>query len=99
MNANLDSDTFSDSDPDVSDYGNELPPVIIEVCKEAAEDSLPAKSKRQYVQASNEFKEWRKGKKTQLFVESVFVAYFKELASKVAPPTLWTKFSMLKNML
>lgn len=87
----------SDCDSDDSDYGDELPPDIIEAVKEIALDSLPPNSKRQYTAAYNAFKTWRSQKKTTSFVEEVFIAYFKELSEKHAPPTLWTKFSMIKT--
>jgi len=87
----------SDSDSSTTDYGDELPPDIVEAVKEVAMDSLPTKSKRQYTAAYNAFKKWRTEKKTSSFLEEVFVAYFKELSEKHAPPTLWTQYSMIKT--
>ena len=32
-----------------------------------------------------------------MFVEEIFLAYFKELAMTLSPPTLWNRYSMLKT--
>lgn len=87
---------LTDTD-DVSDYGVEIPPDILNAAKEVSIDLMPDKSKRLSVAAYNHFKTWRSSKKTSLFVEEVFLAYFKEIAQKLAPPTLWNRYSMLHS--
>ena len=84
---------------DVPDYGDEIPPEIVEAAKEETLNLLPDKSKRLYVLAYNNFKSWRSTKKTTLFVEDAFLAYFKDISKTISPPTLWTRFSMLKLLI
>ena len=82
---------------DVSDYGDEVPPEIVEAAKEVTLNLLPDKLKRLYVSTYNNSKSWRATKKTTLFVEEVFLANFKDISKTISPPTLWNRFSMLKT--
>ena len=91
------SENSSYDTDDVSDYGDEIPPEIVEAAKEVTLNLSPDKSKRLYVSAYNNFKPWRSTKKTTLFVEDVFLAYFKDILQTISPPTLWTRFSMVKT--
>ena len=93
---NISENSSCDTD-DVSDYGDEIPPEIVQAAKEVTLNLLPDKSKRLYVSAYDNFKSWRSIKKTTLFVEDVFLAYFKDISKTISPPTLWTRFSMLKT--
>ena len=64
---NISENNSCDTD-DVSDYGDEIPPEIVEAAKEVTLNLLPDKSKRLNVSAYNHFKSWRSTKKTTLFV-------------------------------
>ena len=70
------SENSSCDTDDVSDYGDEIPPEIVEAAKEVILNLLPDKSKRLYVSAYYNFKSWRSTKKTTLFVEDVFFGIF-----------------------
>ena len=91
------SENSSCDTDDVSDYGDKIPPEIVEAAKEVTLNLLPDKSKRLYVSTYNNFKSWRATKKTTLFVEEVFLVYFKDISKTISPPTLWNRFSMLKT--
>ena len=83
---------MSDSESD-----SELPDFIKKAAKTIQLSLLPAKSKQRYTAAYNDFKKWRKNKKVGTsFAEEVFLVYFGELAENYAPPTLWSKYSMIK---
>ena len=84
---NMSENSSCDTD-DVSDYGDEIPPEIVEAAEEVTLNLLPDKSKRLYVSTYNNFKSWRATKKTTLFVEEVFLAYFKDISKTISPPTL-----------
>lgn len=60
---------------------------------------LPLKSKNKYENAYNKFIEWRKIKKVKSLSESVFLAYFSELAEKLAPTSVWAIYSMLRSVI
>lgn len=57
---------------------------------------LPPTSKRQYIAAYNDFKQWRSKKKITSFSEDVIFIYFNEISSKYAASTLWAQYSMLR---
>ena len=77
---------------DVSDCGDKIPHEIVEAAKEVSINLLPDESKRLYVSTYNNFKSWRASKKTTLFVEEVFLAYFKYISKTIFPPKLWNRF-------
>ncbi|XP_043275531.1 uncharacterized protein [Venturia canescens] len=85
---------YSDSDSDNTD---EIPIEILKKAKKISMDSLPAKSKREYIKEYNSFKAWRKTKRTSSFDEAVFIVYFNELSVKLSSATLWSKYSKLRS--
>ena len=60
------SENSSCDTDDVSDYGDEIPPEIVEAAKEVTLNLLPENTKQLYVSAYNNFKSWRSTKKTTL---------------------------------
>ena len=78
------------------EYTNDIPADLIEAANDVSLNLLPKTSRRQYTAAYNEFKKWRKTKKTNSFSEEIFLVYFDKLSKSLAPPTLWSRFSMLK---
>ena len=91
------SENSSCNTDDVSDYGDEIPPEIVEAAKEVTLNLLPDKSKRLYASTYDNLKSWCATKKTTLFLEEVFLAYFKDMSKTISPPTSWNRFSMLKT--
>lgn len=73
------------------------PPELRRSAEEAANDLLPAKSKKVYEATYNGFVEWKKGHKTSSSSETVLLAYFNELSRKYKPTSLWSTYSMLKS--
>lgn len=64
--------------------------------KNAINNLLPAKSKAKYLKAYENFSTWKNCKGAKSFSETVFIAYFQELAKHKQPSTLWSIYSMLK---
>lgn len=86
------SESFNEDD----DY---IPPEILEAADKAIRNSLPCKSQAIYWKCYEELLVWMKGKNTKSFDEKVLLAYFDELTAKVVPPTLWSKYSMLRTII
>lgn len=55
-------------------------------------DPLPKKSTDRYLLVYNTFKKWQSDHKTSLSssLENNLIVYFKDLQSKLKPPTLWS---------
>lgn len=69
------------------------------VAEETAYELLPQESKDRYIAVYNKFKNWRSEKwKTSSASENVLYAYFLELTKENKPPTLWSKYSMLRQL-
>lgn len=86
---------------DDSESENEMdidctPPDLRSEAKLAMENLLPAKSKEKYMKVYENFMFWRNEKNAKLFSETVFLAYFNEIAKTKKPSTLWAIYSMLK---
>lgn len=61
---------------------------------------VPEKSKQRYELMYDGFVRWQnKNDKGGIFTEEVFLSYFKELAAKNAPSSLWATYSMLRTMI
>ncbi|KAL7289342.1 hypothetical protein TKK_0016710 [Trichogramma kaykai] len=83
---------------DSSDEENEIVPELIrQAARDVTLNLLPEKWKRLYTQAYNKFKEWQKDRKTNSFDEDVLLVYFSTLSTNYKPPSLWSKYSMLKS--
>lgn len=80
------------SDSENSD-GDQLPD-----CRKP-ENGLPKQSMDKYLAIYSQFMEWKSAKKEESLDESVLLTYFNELAEKLAPSTLWSRYSMLKSTL
>lgn len=72
------------------------PPDLRSEAKLAMENLLPAKSKEKYMKVYENFMIWKNEKKVNIFSETVFLAYFNEIAKTKKPSTLWAIYSMLK---
>lgn len=75
------------------------PPELTEAVNTASLDLLPTKSREKYNCAYNRFMEYRKNKNANSFSETVLMAYFLDLGSKMKSSTLWSNYSMLKATL
>ncbi|XP_033224842.1 uncharacterized protein LOC117177887 isoform X2 [Belonocnema kinseyi] len=64
-----------------------------------AENGLPKQSMDKYLAIYNQFMEWKNAKHEESLDESLLLTYFNELAEKLAPSTLWSRYSMLKSTL
>lgn len=76
---------------------------IIEKADDILLDSLPAKSKAKYVAVYEKFVEWRNDQNVTKnnMREEVMLVYLHKLSQedKLKPPTVWSKYSMLKSTL
>jgi hypothetical protein len=59
---------------------------------------LPEKSKERYIIAYKKLLKLRKINKTKSLSENVFLKNINKLSIEVKPSTLWSIYSMLKNM-
>lgn len=76
--------------------------IPLEVKKEAQAACyklLPKKSKDNYDKEFRHFEEWRKQQSITGINEEVMLAYFHIYRRKIAPSSLWTKYSMLRSTL
>lgn len=86
-------------DHDDSTNISSTPPEIVKIAETAMENSLPGKSRDLYNKAYQNFQRWRESKKAQSFSEKVLLAYFSEMAEKMQPSTLWSRYSMIKSVM
>lgn len=77
---------------------DDIPEDILEEANSALNSLIPQKSAIKYEKQFAEFNKWCDAKKVKPIKEEVFLAYMSELSKKLKPPTLWSKFSMLKSM-
>lgn len=75
------------------------PPNLTDAANEVILNLLPEKSRRQYENAYQQFKEWCEANKARKISENVLLAYFAERSKKVKSSTLWAVYSMLKSTL
>ncbi|CAB0043221.1 unnamed protein product [Trichogramma brassicae] len=99
------------SDSDVSEFGKEQQEALRRDFeaegKLIASNLLPSKSRERYEIAYAEFSVWgdkrlpkgSKDKFSKMINENVLLVYFNELAKKIKPPTMWSRWSMLKTIL
>ena len=81
---------------DLDSDSDAIPEDLIEKANNISLNLLPEKSRRQYTATYNQFKQWRKNQKTSSFDEKIILVYLNELSEKLAPSTLWARYSMLK---
>lgn len=63
-------------------------------------DTLPEKSKLQYLSRYKNFDEWRKKNlNTSASTENVLLSFFEEMSKDHLPSSLWSTYSILKTML
>ncbi len=72
---------------------NYVPEEIITEAEEAAMQILPEKSRSAYDKEFKMFECWMDSRKIKGMDENVLLAYFLHLQKKLAPSTLWTKYS------
>lgn len=75
------------------------PPNLIDAANSVISNLLPDKSRRQYENAYQQFKEWCEANKARKTSENVLLAYFAEKSKKLKSSTLWAIYSMLKATL
>ena len=82
----------------MSNHENDgVPDEIALAARNISLELLPPKSKQRYVAQYNAFKAWRKTKcDSNLFSEDLLLVYFDELSKNLLPPTLLSRFSMIK---
>lgn len=91
MNVDEDSDSSSEKE-----YDGIIPKEMLENAKNLTMDLLPQKSKQNYTAAYNDFKKWRREKKTNSFDEIILLNYFDMLSESYSPNSLWSIYSKLK---
>lgn len=75
------------------------PPEILEAAETAIGNLLPTKSKAIYNLAYDNFMQWRESKQIPSFSERLLLAYFNEMAERMKPSTLWSRYSMIKSVI
>ncbi|XP_015115445.1 uncharacterized protein LOC107040041 [Diachasma alloeum] len=90
---------MSNEESDSSDIEQPMEPDFPEASEhsEGQMNELPDKSREQYQNTYRKFIDWKDMNHKDSLGEDVMLEYFRELADKVKPPTLWTQFSMLKH--
>lgn len=78
---------------------NFIPEIIIKEAEEAVVDILPKKSRSSYEKEFHMFEDWMTTRNVKGINESVLLAYLSYLEKKLAPSSLWTKYSMIKTTL
>jgi hypothetical protein len=73
-----------------------VPDDILKEADAATFNLLPAKSKERYLNVLEKFRDWMRTKNVDDITQEVIVAYFNGLMGKLAPPSLWSMYSMLK---
>lgn len=93
-NENYSTDESADEDDIFRNFDDEAQLII-------QTDLLPKKSGDRYTLVYNTFKNWETQHKNLLSssAENNLIVYFKDLKSKLKPPTLWSIWSMLKKTL
>ncbi len=79
---------------------NATPPELKEEATKAKESILPAKTKKQYVKAYENFKKWCSSKKTENYLSAnVILAYIQYLHTdkKFKASTIWSTLSKIKK--
>lgn len=77
----------------------EIPTDILQEAKEATANLIPEKSKVTYFKEYLQFENWMKKRGVSAINEEVLLAYFLHLSKKIAPSSMWTKYSMIKATL
>ena len=72
------------------------PPQFREPPKLTTLNLLPEKSKAKYEKFYREFLAWKNKNEASIITKNIFVAFFKQLATKYAPTSVGTKYSMLR---
>jgi hypothetical protein len=76
-----------------------IPDDILEEADAATFNLLPAKSKERYLKLLEKFRDWMRKKNVDVIREEVILGYFNGLMGKLALPSLWSTYSMLKSTL
>lgn len=91
------SDIIPETEETSSDENT--PPEILKKANEVINNLVPQVSRSIYEAAYNKFMEWRKNKNVKSFFEPILLTYFSLLAETKLPSTLWSTYSMLRNMI
>lgn len=75
------------------------PPDLRDAAQNVAKDLLPTKSKKIYELAYKNFNKWKTEHKTKSSSQNVLISYFNELSRKYKSSSMWSTYSMLKNMI
>lgn len=77
----------------------ELPEDVLEAANMASLQLLPAKSREKYEKQYELFSKWCEQRGIKTLKEEVLLAYFLKLSKEFKPNTMWSKYSMLKNVI
>lgn len=91
----MSSSEENDSEDEVIDPDEE----ILRQAQEIINGLLPEKSAETYRTTYSHFITWVNSRQVVNITENVLLVYFYELSTKYKPPTLWTKWSMIKKCL
>lgn len=81
-----------------AEENEEIPEHILDKAASACNSLIPQRSSQKYEKQYAEFRKWCDINKVKLFKEEVFLAFLSEQSIKYKPPTLWSKYSVLKTM-
>lgn len=78
---------------------DELPEDVLKAANMASLQLLPLKSREKYEKQYELFTQWCEQKGIKTLKEEVLLAYFVTLSKEFKPNTMWSKYSMLKNVI
>lgn len=78
---------------------SDIPAEVAEIANNVTMNLLPSKSREVYECAYSRFIRWCSEKGANTYCESVLLAYFAHLATKMKSSTLWAQYSMVKSTL
>ncbi|KAJ8687334.1 hypothetical protein QAD02_023128 [Eretmocerus hayati] len=76
-----------------------LPREIIHKARDAVDECVPTRTESMYEKTYDAFVEWRRSMQINNTSEKLLIEYFNKLANIMAPPALFSKWSMLKAMI
>lgn len=78
---------------------DEIPQDILEEANTVSLNLLPTKSREKYEKEYQVFKRWMESRQIRKISEEVVLVYFSKNCANFKPPTLWSKYSMLRSTL
>lgn len=82
---------------ELSEMESSSPPELSDFEETTVGNVIPEKSRHLYLKCYDKYQEWAAEHQLKITTENALLAYFTFEAQKVKPPTLWSKYSMLRT--